>query len=335
MSPEEETAERLKMDAQGRTHRGCIMNEATSEASIKAYVVPVHQKSDAAKRMIVDILKSHTNLKLLGLGSLDDRSYDEMAMAFAPREVVFEEEVIRQGDEGDCLYIIERGTFDIFRSFETDAAPIKVNVFSDGALFGELALMYNAPRAATVRCTSESASLWSLERTAFQMMLAKCGVEHLEQYEGWLAEVPILKSLNHHELSQLSELLESEEGRILFDEGEAIVTQGEPGQHFFILEEGTCAAYMDGPQGEKCVKTYSVQGEYFGELALLRSEPRRCTVRATGTGASVLCVSRKDFQNLLGPAIADKMSVDAARYRSYAQAGEIDPEYEEGCITSL
>merc|ERR1712093_488541 len=100
-------------------------------------------------------------------------------------------------------------------------------------------------------------------------------------YEGWLAEVPIFRTLNHFELSRLADCVESE----LFDNGEDICRQGELGGRFYIIEDGICSAFITGEQGEREVKKYESRGEYFGEIALLTdSEVRRATVRATGEG---------------------------------------------------
>ena len=66
----------------------------------------------------------------------------------------------------------ESGTFDVFvNSKESkDAVPTKVHTYrvSDGVIpcFGELALMYDKPRAATVKCT-EAGVLWGIDREAF------------------------------------------------------------------------------------------------------------------------------------------------------------------------
>lgn len=123
----------------------------------------------------------------------------------------------------------------------------------------------------------------------------------------------IFKSLNRYELARLSELLESTP----FDEGEVIITQGEPADKFYILEDGACAAFIKGPEGEQKVKEYSKRGDYFGEIALLTQEPRKATVRATGEGALVLSVSKEDFNSVLGP-IQDILKKDVDKYPQYA-----------------
>ncbi|GAX72498.1 cAMP-dependent protein kinase regulatory subunit [Saccharomyces cerevisiae] len=52
--------------------------------------------------------------------------------------------IIKQGDQGDYFYVVEKGTVDFYVNDN------KVNSSGPGSSFGELALMYNSPRAATV-----------------------------------------------------------------------------------------------------------------------------------------------------------------------------------------
>ena len=75
------------------------------------------------------------------------------------RHVNNNEIVIQQGDDGDNFYIIESGTYDIL----IGEPGAKVGQYNDSGFFGELALMYNMPRAATIKAVSNG-TLWSLVR---------------------------------------------------------------------------------------------------------------------------------------------------------------------------
>merc|ERR1740130_914785 len=103
-----------------------------------------------------------------------------------------------------------------------------------------------------------------------------------------------------------------------FDVGEDIIVQGDMGDKFFILEDGSASAFIEGESGEKEVKSYLEIGDYFGEIALLTDEPRRASVRATGEGCSVAYVTQEDFINVLGP-IAEKLREDVDKYPQYAK----------------
>ena len=80
---------------------------------------------------------------------------------------------------------------------------------------------------------------------------------------------------------------------------EAIITQGEPGYHFYIVDDGECVATIKNGQQDQEVMRYH-QGELFGEKALLENAPRGATVTAVGD-VSIWALSRTDFENKLGP----------------------------------
>mmetsp|Transcript_80795 Transcript_80795/g.254942 ORF Transcript_80795/g.254942 Transcript_80795/m.254942 type:complete len:264 (+) Transcript_80795:2-793(+) len=245
---------------------------------------------------------------------------NDVINAFDTKDVKEGEDIIKQGEEGDCLYIIAEGSVDIFVARpgpDGKVAPgdrgAQVVTFSSGALFGELALMYNAPRAATVCAASPTVSLWVLAAQDFKMLLAQSSQAQYAKYEGWLSNVELLKKLNHFELSKLADVLESE----CFDNNEDIIKQGSPGEKFYILEDGEAAAYIHGADGEKEVKKYEKQGDYFGEIALITSDTRKATVRATGSGCSVVSLSKEDFNSILGP-ISDILKDEVDNYPQYA-----------------
>jgi hypothetical protein len=72
--------------------------------------------------------------------------------------------IIRQGDPGEHLYILAAGTCDIFKD------GVCVLQCSPGMVFGELALMYDAPRAATVVATSPVRT-WAMDRLTFKQVM--------------------------------------------------------------------------------------------------------------------------------------------------------------------
>jgi len=72
--------------------------------------------------------------------------------------------VILQGDDGDSLYVVETGTLECYKT--KDGAEIPLKEYQPGEAFGELALLYNAPRAASIRAKT-AADLWALDRRTF------------------------------------------------------------------------------------------------------------------------------------------------------------------------
>lgn len=87
-----------------------------------------------------------------------------------------------------------------------------------------------------------------------------------------------------------------------FSKGDKIITEGEQGDTFYFINEGECVAMKvlkEGAEPEE-VKKYE-RGDYFGELALLKNEPRAATIVAVSDKVSVVYLDRLTFKRLLGP----------------------------------
>lgn len=295
-------AEMDKINAnRDRGHRVAFSAEVVSQAEVENFVKPVHSKAPQEDAWIRETIERNEKMQII-CGNLKGDALTDVVNAFFQKTVKQGENVIKQGDEGDCLYICADGLLDVFVARPDSKGQLdpadkgkKVLTIGKGGLFGELALMYMSPRAATVTVTSASAKLWALDRQSFKILL-QTGKTPFQMYEGWLQDVKLLKPMNHHELSQLANSIDSD----LFDAGDAITSEGEPGDCFYIVEDGTCSAYMSGPGGEKEVKCYEV-GDYFGEAALLTGEAHKYSVRATGDCCAVSYVSKDDFLKLFEP----------------------------------
>lgn len=296
--------------------RSGIYNPSVHRDSFSAWV-PSFEKAPEVRSMFKEVLTSDPKMMVL-FGALNEEGLSTVINAFRPVSGVQGEDLIKQGEDGDCLYVIEQGQVDVFvRRDDAEAGKgSKAVTLGKNAVFGELALMYCCPRAATVTVSSATCSLWALDREPFRILVASHHSQQTELYKGWLSEVDILKKLNAYELSRLSDCLQTDR----FGDGEEIVKQGETGDKFYILEEGACAAFMDGAQGERLVKEYSTRGEYFGEVALLKKEPRKATVRAKGK-VTVLSLSQEDFEAVLGP-IEDVLTARITQYRRYSNTGK-------------
>lgn len=207
--------------------------------------------------------------------------------------------VITQGDAGDYFYVVEKGNFEIYVNSSGTIAPGPegmgklVTTIGPGGSFGELALMYNAPRAATVVST-EASTLWRLDRVTFRRILMDSAFQRRRMYESFLGEVPLLSTLNPYERSKIADALEPRR----FKDGETIIREGDPGEDFFLLESGEAEVYKSDA-GPNPVKQYK-KGDYFGELALLDDKPRAASVVAKGD-VKVAVVGKDGFQRLLGP----------------------------------
>jgi hypothetical protein len=94
------------------------------------------------------------------LGLMPGPTLESVARSLVPSVSPAGTDVITQGDEGDLFYVIADGEVDVIHD------GTFVTTLGRGSWFGEIALMYDVPRTATVRARSE-ARLYSLDRDTF------------------------------------------------------------------------------------------------------------------------------------------------------------------------
>lgn len=206
------------------------------------------------------------------------------------RPVAADEVIIQQGDIGEHWYVIDSGTFDIWVAPKTGGPPAKVSTKERGAGVGELALLYNAPRAATIRA-NRPGGVWVLDRFTYRTILTQAAEEKRARYDAFLKHVKEFDVLIASERTKLAEALDE----ISFEPGTPIVTEGEMGDTFYIILSGTVVVSKE-KEGEL---VRLKEGAYFGERSLIKNEPRAATCTALD---KVVCVYLKSdaFKGLLG-----------------------------------
>eukprot|EP01137_Pigoraptor_chileana_P004141 Opistho-2@2568 len=276
-----------------------------NEGGAETHTQVVYPKSDEAMARIAAACSG--NLLFRNLEPDQRRGIFD---AMFERRVTAGEEVIKQGDEGDNFYVVDSGAFDVYIS--RDGAPAKKVVhIAAGGSFGELALMYNTPRAATVVAATDSV-LWAVDRVTFRRILMDTTYQKRKLYEGFLASVPLLSSLTTTERSKVADALEPME----YEDGDAIVEQGETGQTFYIIEDGIAIVTRKLADGNTIEVNRLGKGDYFGELALLNdTSTRQATVTASGT-VKVVVLDKQAFIRLLGPC-NDILKRNLENYRSF------------------
>jgi len=261
----------------------------------KDWSPPNNPKDDASASFLSETMATNKLMKAL---APSDR--EVLVNAFHKVEFQQGDTIIKQGDTGDNMefYVLESGTADI-----SVAGKGSVMKATKGVSFGELALLHNAPRAATV-VADEAVGAFALDMITFKMILMGKSQTDSKDYTEFLKAIPLLKQsgLTDEKLSNLSHLLKEAE----YAEGKNIIVEGDEGNSFYIIREGEVKCCKAG-QGE--VSKRLGRGAFFGELALLSSDKRQATVTATRK-TSVLMLGRVEFERLLG-GVSDLIAAEA------------------------
>ena len=230
------------------------------------------------------------------------------------REIPAGTNAIVQGDHGDDLYVVESGRFEIFVNKK------KVAEREKGSLFGELALMYNSPRAATVTAVAASV-VWVLDRFTFRRIVTNNNEKKFELYLKFLKKVDLLTPLAEYERRKVAEALDE----VMYSPGSTIFKQGDDGDAMYIVYGGEVKICKkeDGEDEMKEVMR-CVSGEYFGERALLLANKRAASAIAV-TNVQLLRLDKFAFTSLLGP-LEDIMKKKVESYNeppSTSRKGEL------------
>lgn len=238
-------------------------------------------KNAASRRAIGEALAKH-----FLFSALETSDKEDVINAMEQRTLEDGEIIIHEGDSGDDFYVVEKGKFDIFVDNN------KVGSVGPGGSFGELALLYNCPRAATVKST-QSSVLWVLDRITFRHTLARTTAGERHETLGYLRNVSLLQTVTDAQLTQLADAVQI----VHFQRGERVITKGENGNIFYMLKEGVVTVTDTGARSNDIDLN---TGDYFGERALLMNEPRAATV-VSKTDTVLMALDRETFVEVLGP----------------------------------
>ncbi|XP_015124662.1 cAMP-dependent protein kinase type II regulatory subunit [Diachasma alloeum] len=249
----------------------------------------VHPKSDEQRQRLSESVRN-----ILLFRALDKEQMTDVLDAMFEKNVEPGDFIIRQGDDGDNFYVIERGKFEVYVKGPTGADTL-IHTYDNGGAFGELALLYNMPRAATIKAITKG-TLWAMDRQTFRRIILKSAYNKRKMYEILLNKVPMLKSLQKYERMNLADALVSKP----FSDGEQIIRQGDTADGMYFVEDGVVRITRINDNGREVEINRVPAGGYLGELALVTHKPRAASAYAVGN-VKLAFLDVEAFERLLGP----------------------------------
>lgn len=194
-------------------------------------------------------------------------------------ELVFE-----QNQSAMHFFVLATGRLDVVINGRS------VNNIKPGEGFGELALLHDTPRSATIR-TLEPCALWAVDRISFRKMLQAVNAHNYEENKTFINSIGLFSALTNGQKEALLNALATHR----FATGHRIVNEGDPGDLLYIIKDGVVSCTKGGVEIRRLAK-----GEFFGEQALLYGSTRTATVTAVGGEAKCLSIGREDLVQVLG-----------------------------------
>mmetsp|Transcript_19248 Transcript_19248/g.32206 ORF Transcript_19248/g.32206 Transcript_19248/m.32206 type:complete len:894 (+) Transcript_19248:43-2724(+) len=281
--------------------------------------VDVVLKSENTKYNLLSVLKRHFLFSQLRDYELEDVIDVMQAMYVDEGEVI-----IQEGDPGDLFYILEEGSCEIFIADES------LGLLESGSSFGDLALMYNCPRAATIK-TASYCTLWTLDRVFFRQAMVTSSSNQNVQLSQFLSKITLFESIGVQKLNQLARSLAKQS----YEDGEYIIRQGDIGEIFYVIHRGTVVVSKTDDSGNENVLISLGEGEVFGEQALIKKEPRKANVVAQGP-VECYYLESHDFYAMLGEFVEKFNKINEFRIIRSARAFTKLSDYRlKGLIAKL
>ncbi|KAI5703810.1 hypothetical protein M8J75_016458 [Diaphorina citri] len=273
----------LNSKKQGVSGESSTNGQTANDIQIQRY-----DKDFRSKQLIKAAIMDNDFLK-----NLDTLQVKEMVESMHQAEYKADSYVITEGEAGNDLFVSAEGEFQVIKDGKILA------VMGPGKAFGELAILYNCTRTASIRALTPC-KVWMLDRRVFQKIMMRTGLQRLEDNITFLRSVPLLKNMDSDLLAKIADVLEVE----FYPAGHYIIREGAKGDSFFIISGGQVKVtrrIKDSTDTTEC-ETLRVlkRGDYFGEQALIKEDCRTASVIALAPGVECLTLDRESFNKLIG-----------------------------------
>lgn len=249
---------------------------------------PSFPKSEETTKFLLDALADN-----FVFDSIDDSSKLQFVIAMQFQEFNEGDWVIRQGDVGDYFYVVEEGEVAFHVRGESPDGNLnfpshQVGTGAKGSTFGELALLYNTPRAASIRAVTPL-KLFRIDQPTFRSLLMSQRCQNRSDILESAKKISIFQGLDEASLGRLVDAFFI----MTYRPGERIINKGDKGDVLYIVKSGKVNV-------ETATGIILEEGECFGEQALITGEARLADVTAV-TQSTLMCVSKGVLEKLLGP----------------------------------
>jgi HlyB family type I secretion system ABC transporter len=226
------------------------------------------------------------------LALLSDDVRRLVTASFEPAAFSFGDAIVREGEPADAFFVLTSGTARVVKQGE-NGDEVALNVLHAGDSFGEMALLEQGTRGATVRASGPVAALrldgavfsaltrsYPEVRAVFEAVANQRSLWQFLRVQSSFADLPA------EALAALAAGLE----RVEAPAGTEIVRAGDPPGPLYIVEEGRARVLPD--------RGYLRKGDFFGERSLFLGEPRSAGVEAV-TDCVLLRFAAELFERLL------------------------------------
>ncbi|MFC1610782.1 cyclic nucleotide-binding domain-containing protein, partial [Myxococcota bacterium] len=299
---------------------------------------PIEEIPTAADEDVVVVEEAPPELPTIPLFSdLPKNAFIQLLEQMHMRQTLPEEVIIHEGDVDDSMFIVSHGRVKVTKTSEAGSEIVLAHL-TDGAFFGEMALLSESPRTASV-ISEEETLLFEVSREVLKQVVKNfSSVTHIlmrfyrqRLLSNLMATSPIFRPLDAAQRKSLIEKFKSRE----VPANEKILEEGQKGDGLYMLLAGrveiSCKA-----EGKRKVLAHLKEGDVFGEMSLLTNQPVSANVK-TLRKSIVLKLPRRTFTEIVSthPQLLAHISEISAERTKTTQAimdGKLRFSEEEGLV---
>jgi cAMP-dependent protein kinase regulator len=219
---------------------------------------------------------------------VSDKEMDVIVAAHEPYDVDKNNTIIKEGDKGDYFYVLREGKVKFLKEDK------QVGTGKRGNSFGELALLYSAPRAASVLSTTPC-KLYRLDQITFRSILQSHTQSEDKEKMELLRNIDFLADLDPQDVHRLAAAMKPRS----YQAGATIVNKGDEGDVFYVIVSGKVRVTDISAGNAKYEDLELGKGQHFGERALITNEKRAATIFAVQP-TKTLTIDKKTFVQVMG-----------------------------------
>jgi CRP-like cAMP-binding protein len=209
--------------------------------------------------------------------------------------------LVQEGERGSSMFVIIQGKVVVKRQDSESGQDIVLAELDDGTFFGEMALLSDAPRVASVVCADDT-MLFEISRELLADITNQYPSvgEVMKRFHknrlltNLLKTSPIFQPFSATDKKGLIEKFKSRS----VDEGTYLITRERPGEGLYVLLSGRCEVLDTGADGKEVLLAELKEGDVFGEMSMLWHKKTCASVKAI-TPCVVLRLPRDQFNEVI------------------------------------
>lgn len=223
--------------------------------------------------------------------NLDPESRAALAAEMKSVEYGRGETIVREGDAGEDFFVVVAGEVEVRKQLPGRRRSATIGWLGPGDGFGEIALLENVARTATI-VASRPTRLLQLGRMPFERLVVQrvgvAPIRELLQHARFLGRLSFAAGWPFRELIRMARRCRN----VCVAADTVVLAQGDQNQWFYLIYDGA----FEAREGRRVLRRMG-PGEYFGEISLLEGWPATATVVAIEE-SRYLALCRADFLEL-------------------------------------